>query len=147
VVFSPDGKMLADGGADGTVRVWEAAGLASVATLSGHTSDVTSIAFSPDSRSLVSAADDQTVRLWDIATRRQIGAPLNAHGGGVFAVTFSPDGRTLASAGGDDTARLWDVSFLMDVAPYLCAEVGRPMTRAEWRQHVPPGPAYRRVCP
>ena len=57
-------------------------------------------------------------------------------------VAFSPDGKTLATSEDDNAVRLWDVAYTEDIAPRLCASAGRPLTRAEWAQYVPPGPAY-----
>ena len=111
VVFSPDGKRLASGFQDGTVRLWDVATRAEVATLKGHTGKVTSVAFSPNGATLASAGGwrDPTVRLWDVATRAEV-ATLKGHTGGVTSVAFSPDGATLASGGGDSTVNLWDVA-------------------------------------
>ena len=81
-----------------------------LAILTGHTSDVVSVAFSPDGKTLASASADDTVRLWNVATRRPIGAPLRGHTNDVRSVAFSPDGKTLASGSADDTVRLWNVT-------------------------------------
>jgi WD40 repeat protein len=105
------------------------------------------VAFSRDGKTLASGSEDDTVRLWDVATGQQIGDPLSADTGTVWSVVFSPDGKTLASGSGDHTVRLWDVAYLVDIAPRLCASVGRSLTRIEWARYVPPGPAYRSVCP
>jgi len=61
-------------------------------------------------------------------------------------VAFSPDGRTLATGEEDHTVRLWDVAYTEDIVPRLCASAGRPLTRAEWAQYVPPGPSYENLC-
>jgi WD40 repeat protein len=68
VCFCPDGKRLASGSYDGTVKVWDANSGLNLRTLKGHTSGVTGIAFSPEGRRLAGGSEDGTVRLWDSTT-------------------------------------------------------------------------------
>jgi WD40 repeat protein len=67
VAFSPDGRLLASGSYDKTIKLWDVATGSLVRTLSGHTDDVYSVAFSPDGRLLASGSGDETIRLWDIS--------------------------------------------------------------------------------
>jgi WD40 repeat protein len=109
VAFSPDGKTLASGSSDTTVRLWNAVTRRSIATLTGHTGAVNSVAFSPDGESLASGSSDTTVRLWNTVVHGGIAA-LTGHTGAVNSVTFSPDGKTLASGSADATVRLWSTA-------------------------------------
>ena len=116
--FSSDGKMLASGGDDGTIVLWDMQSRQPIGQpFKGHTGSVWSIAFSPDNTMLASASADNTSILWDVASHQKIAEPLKGQTGLVVSVAFSPDGKTLALAGKDII--LWDVSSRQQIGQAL----------------------------
>lgn len=108
VAFSADGKVLASGGGDSMVKLWDLATGHELRTLAGHSGEVFSLAFSRDGQILASGSLDQTVKLWDLAAGRELHT-LEGHSNTVFSVVFSQDGKILVSSSSDQTIRFWEV--------------------------------------
>jgi WD40 repeat protein/serine/threonine protein kinase len=134
LAFSPDGKLLASGGAypDNTARLWDVGTGKEMAVLRGHRNEVDAVVFSPRPSGcptrLATASLDQTARLWDGVTGREI-ATLQGHRGYVHRVVFRPDGRRLVTGSHDGTLRLWDAAtgdLLAVLHGHAAAVAGQP---------------------
>jgi len=68
LAVSPDGKWLASGSVDLTVRIWDTKSRACVKVLEGHDGEVKSLAFSPDGNVLATGEMYKKVRFWDVAS-------------------------------------------------------------------------------
>ncbi|MCH9033889.1 MAG: hypothetical protein IID42_05225 [Planctomycetes bacterium] len=130
--FSVDGRLLASGGEDNLVGVWDTAGGEQLAVLRGHTDHVFATAFSPDGTRIASGSNDQSIRLWDTQTFEEV-CHLHGHKEHVFSLAFSPDGRRLFSGSGDYTVRVWELDLLR---VRLSARFARDEMVAELRPHI-----------
>jgi WD40 repeat protein len=99
VVFSPDGRVIATGGANNNVCLWDAETGKLTGQLAGHGSLVAAVAFSPDGRYLASCSmpSESRVTVWDLPTRKPMWS-ISCPGGTQWltSLAFSPDGRQLA---------------------------------------------------
>ena len=106
--INAQGTLLAAGGKEGTVRVWDLETGIERSRLPSHSSRLLSVTFSSDGLLLASAWADGTVRLWHMTDQSEK-AVLSQHAGAVMSIAFSPDGRLLASGGWDGKVLLHSV--------------------------------------
>jgi WD40 repeat protein len=110
VRFSPDGKVLAAGALDGTVRRWDAANaFAPLPPLLGHNGWVQALAFHPDSKRLFTADSWGRLCCWPFTEKepKPLWSVAAAHDGWVRRLVVSPDGGAIASCGVDRVIRFW----------------------------------------
>lgn len=105
--FSPDGKRIVSGSADGSIRLWDSKTGKEQRRLDGHNGRVWSVAFAPEGRRVLSGAFDNSARIWDVASAREF-RRLSGHTDYVRSAVFSQDGRHVLSGGDDRILRLWN---------------------------------------
>ncbi|MEA1986063.1 MAG: caspase family protein [Candidatus Marinimicrobia bacterium] len=109
VSFSPDGKYLASGGGDFTIKIFSTKDWKVIKTLSNGSSTVNSISFSPDGKYLASGGRDNTVKIYSTKTWKQIQI-LKDFSTWIYSISFSPDGKYLATGGGDKSVKIFSTS-------------------------------------
>lgn len=109
LAVSPDGKKIASGGCDRTVRVWEYPLGKLEQAIENHADWVFDVAFAPDGRHLLSCSRDKTAKVWDLAARESV-LTFPDHQNPVFGVGVKADSKAGFSAGGDKQLRMWNAT-------------------------------------
>ena len=112
LAYNPEGEMLAIGGDQGRLSLWDAATGEQIRELLGHEELISDLAFSQDGRILVTSGFDSKVYLWQVPSGRQLGEITI--GGEVNAVALSPENDQLAVAPRDGDIIIWDIPNVLD---------------------------------
>ncbi|MEK9724137.1 MAG: c-type cytochrome, partial [Rhodospirillaceae bacterium] len=102
------GGMIAVGGHDSTIRIYDTATGAPRGKMVGHKMGITELRASADGRRLLSSSIDKTLGLWDVAGFEAI-RTLERHDSQVYGVRFTPDGKRAVSGGRDGFLMVWDL--------------------------------------
>jgi WD40 repeat protein len=136
------GHIIATASRDQTVGLWDAATGAILHRLTGHHSEVESVALTSDGEILASAAQDGSAMLWDVKTGRKMLTLRRS----ATLVAFSPTGPLLATASASSNrVTIWNMS-IDTWADRACSIANRNLACEEWRQYVADSP-YQPVCP
>src|SRR5207247_98499 len=106
--YSPNGRILAAGGGDDPIRLWDTDSGTELRSLPEPW--VNALAWSREGSVLITAGAFKTIRLWAAATGQEIGQ-IKAHTTAVKSLAISPSGTLLASGGQDGSLYLWELIF------------------------------------
>jgi WD40 repeat protein len=110
VVYNSTGNLLASGGRDGTVRIWNTYDGKCLAVLHGHTNWVRSVVFNHDDTMLASGGDDCSIRLWQLGSSEITCNQVLQMSSALRDLAFSPVDKILAAANSSKEVTLWDIS-------------------------------------
>jgi serine/threonine protein kinase len=120
ILASPDERMLAIGGVDGSIRLWDLENRVSLRTLrsrthlkTGHSALTTNLAYLENGDLLATGHLDGSISIWDPKTGFELDAQLR-HDGAVGGLAFVPGKSLLISGGHDDSLKYWDLSAVLE---------------------------------
>lgn len=108
VALSPDGQLMVQGNADGTLQWLDAQGKPLGIASKGHEGMITGVAIAPDGQTIVSTGADGKLRLWDVEGNTK-GEPIQGSDGPITALTLSSDGQTIVTGNNDGTLQRWGI--------------------------------------
>ncbi|MFB2835692.1 protein kinase domain-containing protein [Floridanema evergladense] len=108
IAVSSDGKTIASGSDDKSVKLWQLNEGKEIPTLNGHSDWIYSVAISPDGESLVSGSKDNTVKVWNLKTGQEL-LNIAGHKSSINSVAISPDNQNIASGSYDNTIKIWNL--------------------------------------
>lgn len=112
LAVSPNGLLIATGGADAYIRLWDRGTEQMLVEMKAHDAAVQSLRFTPDSKTLVSGGADRLIRIWKVGDGAQTldyQSTILAHDAGITAIALSPDGLTVASVSADGYLKVWQI--------------------------------------
>ncbi|PWA70193.1 guanine nucleotide-binding protein, beta subunit [Artemisia annua] len=101
-------RHFVSGGDDEIVNLWSIGKQTSIASLSGHTSPIESVAFNPAEVLVAAGASSGVVKLWDLEEKKVV-RTLNGHRSYCTSVEFHPFGEFFASGSMDTSLKIWDI--------------------------------------
>ena len=149
LAFSPDSSVLASGGSDSKVILWNVENHQPIRSpLTSQSGFIYSIAFSPDGKILASGGYKNSVQLWDVENidnPSPIGGPLIDNTLTISSLAFSRDSSFLVSGSANNSVILWDLDP-QNWITLTCQRIGRNFLREEWAQYFP-NEEYKATCP
>jgi WD40 repeat protein len=116
IACSPDGRYLASGSMDKTVKIWDTSNWECLQTFTGHQNLIMTLAFSPTpitvgtkpEYQLLVGSGDRLITRWNINTGERL-KTYSGHTNWVWSIVYRPDGLSFVSAGEDETIKIWNV--------------------------------------
>lgn len=124
--FARNGRYIASGSGDKTVRLWDVIEGKQELILSIE-DGVTTVAISPDGRFVAAGSLDKSVRVWDTTTGYLVERLENpdGHKDSVYSVAFAPSGRELVSGSLDKTIKMWELTPPRGMVPTVGKQGGK----------------------
>ncbi|XP_042889895.1 autophagy-related protein 16-like [Penaeus japonicus] len=110
VCFSPQGKIVATGGADRKLKLWDIsrANVEARGVLTGSNAGVTAIDFDAEESLILGASNDFASRVWTVMDHR-LRHTLTGHSGKVMAAKFLSESSRVVTGSHDRTLKIWDL--------------------------------------